>query len=66
MEHLDPKTVVERLFGRAPEEKTLFENWGHSWRKLQAVLEEKMIEKGAFQGKRFDYLKGKALKKFFE
>ena len=65
LEYLDPDTVVERLFGRAPEKETLFENWGHSWRKLQNILEEKMIEEKSFQGKKFDYLNGKALKRFF-
>ena len=65
LEHLDPNTVVERLFGRAPKEKAVFENWGHSWRKLQGVLEEKMRACGSFQGKEYNYLNGKAVRKFF-
>ena len=39
---LSPKIVVQRLFGRAPEEVTLFCNWGMSWRKLQNNLEAEM------------------------
>ena len=66
LEHLDPDTVVERLFGRAPKEKSVFENWGHSWRKLQGILEQKMLEEGSFQGKQYNYLNGKAVKKFFQ
>lgn len=64
--HLSPDVVVERLFGRAPKDKTIFENWSSSWRKLQAQLEEEMISKGIYQGKYYDYLNGKAVRKFFE
>lgn len=39
---LNPNVVIQRLFGRAPEEKTLFCNWGTSWRKLQNTLDERM------------------------
>ncbi len=47
---LKPTVVVQRLFGRAPEEITLFCNWEMSWRKLQNELEEKMTSYGYRQG----------------
>ena len=47
---LKPTVVVQRLFGRAPEEITLFCNWEMSWRKLQNELEEKMMHHGYRQG----------------
>ena len=48
--HLSPDIAVQRLLGRAPEEETLFENWGHSWRKIQNEIEEKMKNTGFSQG----------------
>lgn len=61
LEYLDPSIVVQRLIGRAPEERSLFCNWGMSWWKLHDMLEQKMLDEGRYQGKRFDYLNGKAL-----
>lgn len=63
LEYLSPEIVVERLFSRVPEKDSLFSNWGTSWWKLQDELIEKMEEKEAYQGKRFDYLNGSAMKK---
>lgn len=62
LEYLDPSVAVERLFGRAPERETVFCNWGASWWKLRDELEETMRLEGQFQGRRFDYLGGAALK----
>lgn len=39
---LKPEVIIQRLFGRAPEEDTLFCNWQTSWRKLQNQLELEM------------------------
>ncbi len=50
LEYLEPQIAVQRLLGRAPEEETLFENWGCSWRKIQNEIEEKMKKTGFFQG----------------
>ena len=61
LEYLDPSIVVQRLIGRAPEERSLFCNWGMSWWKLHDMLEQKMLDEGRYQGRRFDYLNGKAL-----
>lgn len=63
LEYLSPEIVVERLFSRVPEKDSLFSNWGTSWWKLQDELSEKMMEQEAYQGKRFHYLNGSAMKK---
>ena len=42
LSYLNPECAVQRLLGRAPEEETVFENWGCSWRKIQNEIEEKM------------------------
>ncbi|MDH8678889.1 TIGR01212 family radical SAM protein [Fusibacter bizertensis] len=47
---LKPTVVVQRLFGRAPEEDTLFCNWEMSWRKLQNQLDSKMTKCNYMQG----------------
>lgn len=59
--HLSPEIVVERLFSRVPEEDADFSNWNTSWWKLQEELLFKMQEQGAYQGKEFHYLNGRAL-----
>lgn len=58
LEYLDPGIVVQRLLGRAPEERTLFCNWGTSWWKIIDIIEDKMEREGRYQGKRFNYLNG--------
>lgn len=50
---LNPEIVIQRLFGRAPEDLTLFCNWGMSWRKLQNQLEHQMKINGYKQGDLF-------------
>jgi len=60
LEYLDPNLVIQRLIGRAPEERSLFCNWGTSWWKIRDELEAKMEREGNFQGKKFNYLNGKA------
>ena len=64
LEHLNPETVVQRLIGRAPEENTLFVNWNTSWWKIKDEILEKMEKIDSFQGKEYNYLNGKALKRF--
>ncbi|RXE59631.1 TIGR01212 family radical SAM protein [Acetivibrio mesophilus] len=61
LEYLNPSIVVQRLIGRAPEERSLFCNWGMSWWKIHDSIERKMTEENRYQGKKFDYLNGKAL-----
>ena len=61
LEHLSPHMIVERLFSRVPEEDAVFSNWGTSWWKLQDEFVEIMNKHESFQGKKFDYLNGRAL-----
>lgn len=62
LEYLDPRVIVQRLIGRAPEENTLFVNWNTSWWKIRDMIDEKMEQMDTWQGKRFDYLGGKSVK----
>lgn len=50
---LNPEIIIQRLFGRAPEQDTLFCNWESSWKKLHNILEQKMLENGFRQGDLF-------------
>ena len=64
LELLDPEIVVQRIIGRAPEEGSVFVNWQESWWKIRDEIIHRMMEENTRQGKRFDYLDGKALKIF--
>lgn len=59
--YLSSDIVVQRLFGRAPKEETLFSNWSTSWRKLKDEFVLKMKNNDSYQGKFCNYLGGKAL-----
>ncbi|MDW7667444.1 MAG: TIGR01212 family radical SAM protein [Bacillota bacterium] len=59
LEYLNPDIGIQRLFSRAPKERTLFCNWDTSWWKLKDQLIESMKEKKAYQGKNFNYLEPK-------
>lgn len=58
LESLSPDIVIQRLIGRAPEERTLFCNWNTSWWKIIEMIENKMKQEHRYQGKRFHYLNG--------
>lgn len=60
LEYLDPAITVQRLIGRAPQEKTLFCNWNTSWRKIHDTIVVRMEKEGRYQGRLFDYLNGGA------
>lgn len=62
LEYLSPDIAVERLFSRIPEEGALFSNWQTSWWKLQDEFLAHMEANDSFQGKRYDYRNGPALK----
>ena len=62
LEYLNPEIVVERLFSRVPEKDAVFSNWGTSWWKLKDEFTDKMRAGDHYQGKRFNYLNGSALK----
>lgn len=64
LELLDPEIVVQRIIGRAPEEGSVFVNWQESWWKIRDEIIHRMREENTRQGRRFDYLDGKALKIF--
>lgn len=64
LEYLDPSIIVQRVIGRAPEENTLFVNWQESWWKIRDEIVEIMEDKNSYQGIKYNYLNGKALKKF--
>ena len=61
LEHLSPEIAVQRLLGRAPREKSLFVNWGVSWWEIKQEIEEKLKKRNTCQGKKYNYLQGKAL-----
>jgi len=62
LEYLSPDIVVQRLIGRAPEENSLFVNWNMSWWRIRDEIHQKMLDEGNYQGKKANYLNGKALK----
>lgn len=64
LEHLDPKIIIQRIIGRAPEENVLFVNWNESWWKIRDEIVSLMESRNTEQGSKFNYLNGKALKKF--
>jgi len=64
LEHLHPETVVQRLVGRAPASATVFANWGVAWWRIRDLIEAGLAERDTWQGKRCDYLNGRAVKKF--
>jgi len=63
LEHLNPEISIQRLFSRAPKDRTLFCNWDTSWWKLKDQLIKFMKDKDSYQGKEFDYLEPKIMKK---
>lgn len=62
--YLSPDIVIQRLIGRASEDRSLFCNYGMSWWKIKDNIEEQLDFLDAYQGDKCDYLGGKALKKF--
>ena len=62
--YLSPDIAVQRLLGRAPRDKTLFVNWGYGWGEIHQKIINQMDKRNTYQGKKFDYLQGKALRKF--
>lgn len=51
LEVLSPRIIIQRLLGRAPEERVLYANFGMSWWRVLAILEERMKAEGRFQGR---------------
>lgn len=64
LEYLDPSIVVQRLVGKGPQGSLHFCNWSTSWWKIKRRIVEVLEERDSWQGKKCDYLNGKAVKKF--
>ncbi|MGM0396575.1 MAG: TIGR01212 family radical SAM protein [Bacillota bacterium] len=64
LEYLNPEIVVQRIIGRAPEEGAIFVNWQESWWKIRDEIIQRMRNENTYQGRRFNYLGGKALRIF--
>ncbi len=64
LEYLDPEIVIQRIIGRAPEGNVLFVNWNQSWWKIRDEIVGLMESRNTKQGIKFNYLNGKALKRF--
>ncbi len=60
----DPKMVFQRFAGRAPEEETLFCNWGMSWWRIKDLIDKKLEEIGADQGDLCHFKNGPSVRKF--
>lgn len=63
LEYLDPNIVIQRLVGKGPQNEVLFCNWDTSWWKIKQELERLLEAEDTWQGKKFDFLNGKALKR---
>lgn len=59
-----PEVVFQRFAGRAPEEETLFCNWGMSWWRVKDLIDEALERLDAHQGDKCTYLNGPAVQKF--
>ena len=64
LRYLDPKIVLQRLVGRAPEENTIFTNWSMGWWRVQDLIDQIMEDEDISQGSSYDYLHGAAVQKF--
>lgn len=62
LEYLDPAVVVQRLVGKGPRADLLFGNWGISWWLVKQRIEDCLAKHDTFQGKKFDYLNGSAVR----
>lgn len=61
--YLAPGIVIQRLIGRASEERSLFCNYGMSWWKIKDNIDSQLDFLDAHQGDKCDYLGGSALNK---
>lgn len=64
LEYLDPSVVIQRLVGKGPQGNLYFCNWSTSWWKIKRRIVEVLEERETWQGKKCDYLNGKAVRKF--
>ena len=66
LEYVRPDIVFQRLIGRAPKEATEFANWGMGWWKIRDMIDAELERRQTWQGKKCDYLQGKAVRKFIK
>jgi radical SAM protein (TIGR01212 family) len=64
--YLDPAVVIQRLVGKGPRESLLFSNWGVSWWLVKQGIEDYLEKHDIHQGKKFDYLNGKAVQDYIK
>lgn len=64
LRYLDPKIVLQRLVGRAPEDNTIFTNWSMGWWRVQDLIDQIMEDEDISQGSAYNYLHGAAVQKF--
>lgn len=62
LEYLDPQIVIQRLVGKGPQGNMFFCNWDTSWWKIKQMIEGKLQAENRYQGAKFDYLNGKAVR----
>ena len=62
--HSSPEMVFQRFAGRAPEEETIFCNWGMSWWKIKDMIDTALEVQNVQQGDLCHYLNGSAVRKF--
>ena len=62
LESLSPDMYVERLIGRIPKDDSLIANFNKSWWVIKEEIERRLEQKNSYQGKKFNYLNGSALK----
>ena len=65
LEYLSPEIVVQRIVGKGPQGNLDFCNWSTSWWKIKIMIDERLAELDTYQGKKFDYLNGSAVRKRF-
>lgn len=64
LEYTRQDIVFQRLIGRAPQEATEFANWGMGWWCIRDMIDAELVQRDTWQGKKCDYLHGKAVRKF--
>lgn len=64
LEYSRPDLIFQRLIGRAPEEAVEFANWGMGWWRIRDMIDSELALHHTWQGKKCDYLHGKAVRQF--
>ena len=62
LRYIDPKCAIARLVGRAPEEDTIFCNWGRSWWLIRDEIVDFMMENSIEQGDKSEKIIYKKIK----